>query len=164
MFVKYLGLFMGGYYFVFSFYVFVFYCCFATVYSRSSYTSCSCYFYVVLLGARRSTEFSSTSFCRHRTMCRFGGYRLGCASGSWSDILRVIGRNHFWSVCLGSFRDRICYSIICCYCFCHTLFSAGAEDHSGSIVFVFGNHLVSPVVHFSLFAIECVHHEVYDGG
>jgi hypothetical protein len=44
------------------------------------------------------------------------------------------------------------------------LCSAGAEEHSGSDVFVFGNHLVSPVVHFSLFAIKCVHHEVCHGG
>jgi hypothetical protein len=145
-----------GYYFIFYFYVFVFSCCFATVYSRSSYASCICYFSVVLLGAWRSTEFSSTSFCHHKMMLRFGGYRLGCtgcASGSWIYLSRVIGRDHFWSVCLGSFRNRVCYSIVCCYLFCRTLCSAGAEDHIGSVVFVFGNHLVSSVVHFSLFAI-----------
>jgi hypothetical protein len=100
-------------------------------------------------------------------MRRFGGYRLGCAgcaSGSWSDLSRVIGRNHFWSVCPGIFRNHMCYSILCCYRFCHMLCSAGLEDHSGSVVFVFGNHLVSLVVHFSLFAIEWVHHEVCHGG
>jgi hypothetical protein len=92
-------------------------------------------------------------------MRRFGGYRLGCAgcaSGSWSDLSRVIGRDNFWSVCLGSFRDRLWYSIVYCYRFCHMLCSADAEDHSGSVEFVFGNHLVSQLVHFSLFAIECV--------
>jgi hypothetical protein len=94
----------------------------------------------------------------------FGGYRLGCASGSWSNLPRVIGRNHFWSVCLGSFRDHMWYFIVCCYCFCHMLCSSGAEDHSGSVVFVFGNHLVLPFVHFSYFAIECVRHGVRHGG
>jgi hypothetical protein len=140
--------FYRGYYFIFSFYVFVFSCCFATVYFRSSYVSCICYFYVVLLGVWWATEFSSISSCCHRMMRRFGGYRLGCAdcadcaSRSWSDLSRVIGRDHFWSVCLGSFFDRVCYSIVCCYRFCHMLCSAGAEDHSGSVVFVLGNNLV----------------------
>jgi hypothetical protein len=63
-----------------------------------------------------------------------------------------------------SFRDHMCYSIVCCYRLCHTLCSDGTEDHSGFAVFVFGNHLVSPVVHFSLLAIECVRHEVCHGG
>jgi hypothetical protein len=97
----------------------------------------------------------------------FGGYRLvcvGCATRSWSNILRVIGRDHFWSVCLGSFCGRNCYLIVCCYHFDHMLCSVGAEDHSGSVDFIFGNHLVSTVVHFSLFVIECVCHEVCHGG
>jgi hypothetical protein len=119
---------------------------------------------VVLLGAWQSTEFSSISSSRHRMMRRFGGYRLGCASGSWSDLLRVIGRDHFSSICLGSFRGCMCYSIFCCYHFDHMLCSIGPEDHSDSIDFVFGNHLVSPLVHFSLFAIECLRREVYHGG
>jgi hypothetical protein len=166
MFVQWLG-FYGVIFLFYFFNVFLFSCCLATVYSRSSYASCICYFSVVLLGAWRSTEFSSTTFCRHRMMRRFGGYRLscaGCVSGSWSDLSRVIGCDHFWSVCLGSFHDCMCYSIVCCYRFCHTLYSAGAEDHSGSVVFVFGNHLFSPVVIFSLFAIKCVRHEVCHGG
>jgi hypothetical protein len=89
-------------------------------------------------------------------MRRFGGYRLGCASVSWSDLLRVIGRDHFWSVCLGSFHGCMCYSIVCCYHFDHTLCSVGAEDHIGSVEFVFGYHLVSTVVHYSLFAMKFV--------
>jgi hypothetical protein len=97
-------------------------------------------------------------------MRRLGGYRLGCVSGSWSDLSRVIGRDHFWSVWLGSFRDRMWYSIVCCYRFCRRLCSAGVEEHSDSGVFVFGNHLVSPLVHFSLFAIECVRCGVCHGG
>jgi hypothetical protein len=94
----------------------------------------------------------------------FGGYRLGCTYGSWSDLSRVIVRYHFWSICLGSFRDRMCYFIVCCYRFCRMLCSAGVEDHSGSVVFVLGNHLVSPVLHFALSAIKCVRHEVCHGG
>jgi hypothetical protein len=143
--------FYRGYYFIFSFYVFDFSCCFATVHFWSSYPSCICYSSVVLLGAWPATEFSSIYSCRHRMMRHFCGYCLvyaGCASGSWSDLLRVIGRDHFWSICLGIFCNRMCYSIVCCYRFCHTLCYAGLEDHIGSVVFVFGNHLVSPVVHF----------------
>jgi hypothetical protein len=59
-------------------------------------------------------------FSLHRMMHRFGGCHLGCAccaSGSWSDLSRVIGRDHFFSVCLGSFHDRMLYSIVCCYPF-----------------------------------------------
>jgi hypothetical protein len=100
-------------------------------------------------------------------MRRFGGYRLGCAgcaSGSWSDLLRVIDRDHFWSICLGSFRDRMWYSIVYCYLFCHMLCFADAEDHSDYFVFVYGNRLVLPFVHFSLFAIECVRRGVCRGG
>jgi hypothetical protein len=158
------GSFYGGYYFIFSLYALVFSCCFAAVYFRSSYASGICYFSVVLLGAWRATEFSCISFCRHSLMRRFGGYHLGCASESWSDLSRVIGRDRFWSVCLVSFRDGMCYSIVCWYRFCHALCSAGTEYHSGYVVFVFGKHLVLPVVHFSLFAIECVRHEVCHGG
>jgi hypothetical protein len=60
----------------------------------------------------------------------------------------VIGCDHFWSVCLGSFRTRMCYLVVCCYHFDHALCFVGTEDHSGSIEFVFGNHLVLTVVHF----------------
>jgi hypothetical protein len=97
----------------------------------------------------------------------FVGYRLGCAgcsSGSWSDISRVIGHDHFLSVCRGSFRNCMVYSIVCWYRFYHRLCLAVAEDHSDSTVFVFGIHLVSPFVHFSLYAIECVCRGVCHGG
>jgi hypothetical protein len=67
-------------------------------------------------------------------------------------------------VCLGSFRDRMQYLIICCYCICHMLCSADAEDHSDSVVFFNGYHLVSPFVHFSYFAIKCTRHGVCHGG
>jgi hypothetical protein len=97
-------------------------------------------------------------------MHRFGGYRPGCASGSWSDISRVIVRDHFLSVCPGSCRDRMLYSIVCCYRFYHRIWLAVVEDHSESAAFVFGIHLVSPFVHFSLSAIECVRHGVCFGG
>jgi hypothetical protein len=97
-------------------------------------------------------------------LLRFGGYRLGCASGSWSDLVRVICRDCFWSACLGSFRGCMCYSIICCYHSGHTIFYVGAEDDIGSVDFVFSNHLVLIVGHFSFFAIGCVHHEVCHGG
>jgi hypothetical protein len=40
-------------------------------------------------------------------MRRFGGYRLGCASESWSDLLRVIGRDHF-----GAF-SLVVFTIVC---------------------------------------------------
>jgi hypothetical protein len=122
---------------------------------------------MVLLGAWRSTELSNISSSCHSMMLRFGGYRLGCvgcASRGWSDLLRVIGRTHFWSVCLGNFRGHMCYLIVCCYHFGHTLCSVRADNHIGSVDFVFRNNLVSTVVHFSLFAIECVHHEACHGG
>jgi hypothetical protein len=156
--------FLLGYNFIFSFYFFVYSCCFATAEFWLSYSSYICDFSVVLIGAWRSTEFSSISSSCHIMMRRFGGYRLGCASGSWSDLLRVIGRDPFWSICLGSFRGRMCCSIVCCYHFDHTICSVGVEDHSGSVEFIFGNHLVLPVVNFSLFAIDCVRHEVCHGG
>jgi hypothetical protein len=38
------------------------------------------------------------------------------------------------------------------------------EDHSDYVVFVFGIHLISPFVHFSLSASECVCHGVCHGG
>jgi hypothetical protein len=97
-------------------------------------------------------------------MQRFGRYRLGCASGSWSDLSRVIVRDHFLSVCPGSCRDRMLYSIVCCYRFYHSFCLAVVEDNSDSAAFVFDIHLVSPFVHFSLFAIECICHGVCDGG
>jgi hypothetical protein len=97
-------------------------------------------------------------------MRRFGGYHLGCASESWSHLSRVNGRDRFWSVCLGTFRDRMWYSMVCCYRFFHMLCSADAEDHSDSVVFVFGYHLVLQLVHFSFFSIECVRHGVCHGG
>jgi hypothetical protein len=100
-------------------------------------------------------------------MRRFGGYHLGyagCASGSWSDLSRVIGRDHFLSVYLGSFRDHMWYSIVCCYRFCHIICSADAYDHSDYVVFVYGYHLVLPFVHFSYFAIKCIRHGVCHGG
>jgi hypothetical protein len=97
-------------------------------------------------------------------MHRFGGYRLGCASGSCSDLSRVIGRDHFLSVFVGSFHDHMLYSIVCCYRFYHSICLAVAEDQSDYVVFVFGIHLVSPFVHFSLSAIECICHVVCHGG
>jgi hypothetical protein len=103
----------------------------------------------VLRGAWQSSKLSSISFSLHRTMHRFGDYYLGCASGGWSDLSRVIGRDNFLSVCLGSFHDRMLYSIFCCYLFYRRLCHAVAEDHSGYVVFVFGIHLVSPFVNFS---------------
>jgi hypothetical protein len=95
---------------------------------------------------------------------RFGGYHLGCTSGSWTNLSRVIGRDHFLSVCPGSCRDCMWYSIVCCYRFDHMICISVAEGHSDFAVFVFGIHLVFPFVRFSLFAIECVRHGVCHGG
>jgi hypothetical protein len=100
-------------------------------------------------------------------MHRFGCFRLGCAgcaSGSWSDLLRVIGRDHFLSVCPDSCRDHMLYSIVCCYHVYHRLCISVVEDHSDFAAFVLVIHLVSPFVHFSLSAIECVRHGVCHGG
>jgi hypothetical protein len=50
------------------------------------------------------------SFCHRRMLHHFGGYRLDCADcacGSWSDLSRVIVRDHFVNVCLGSYHDRM---------------------------------------------------------
>jgi hypothetical protein len=66
------------------------------------------FFSVVLLGL----FISSISSCHNRTMLSFGGYRQGCAScasRSWSNLVRVICRDHCGSVCPGSFRDRMSY-------------------------------------------------------
>jgi hypothetical protein len=52
---------------------------------------------------------SSISSCRHRTMLRFSGYRQGCASGSWSDMVKVICRDHCGSVCPGCVHDHMSY-------------------------------------------------------
>jgi hypothetical protein len=95
---------------------------------------------------------------------RFGGYHLGCASGSWSDLSRAIVRNHFLNVCPGSCHDRVLYSMACGYSFYHRFCLSVVEDHSDSAAFVFGIHLVSPFVHFSLSAIECDRHGVCHGG
>jgi hypothetical protein len=102
-------------------------------------------------------------------MHRFGGYHLGCAgcadcaSGSWSDLSRAIVHDHFLSVFPGSCHDRMLYSIACCYFFDHRFCIAVVENHSDSAGFVFSIHLVSPFVHFSLSAIECVRHGVCHG-
>jgi hypothetical protein len=100
-------------------------------------------------------------------MHRFGGYHLGCsgcASGSWSNILRAIVLDHFLIVCPGCCHDRMLYSIACGYRLYHRLCLAVVEDHSDSAAFVFGIHIVSPFVHFSLSAIECICHVVCHGG
>jgi hypothetical protein len=60
----------------------------------------------VLLG------YSNISFCHRRMMRRFCGYRLDCAdcacgSWSWSNLVRVIVRNHFVNVYLGNYHDRM---------------------------------------------------------
>jgi hypothetical protein len=80
-------------------------------------------------------------------MHRFGGYHLGCASGSWSDLSRAIVHDHFLSVCPGSCRDRMLYSTVCCYHFYHRLCLAVVEDHIDSAAFVFAIHLVSQFLH-----------------
>jgi hypothetical protein len=71
-------------------------------------------------------------------MHHFGGYRLGCAgctSGSWSDLSKVIGCDHFLNVCPDSCRDRMLYSIVCCYLFYHRLCLTVVEDHIDSAAF-----------------------------
>jgi hypothetical protein len=154
---------MEAYYFIFSFYVLSV----IAVSLLCILSQVTCRAFVTFLWCCLDRgDLLSFSFCNHIMMRHFGGYCLGCAgcaSGSWSDILRVIGRDHFWSVCLGSFRDRMCYSIVCYYRFCNTLCSSGGRTIMVLLCF-FGNHLVSPVVYFSLFAIECICHEVWHGG
>jgi hypothetical protein len=100
-------------------------------------------------------------------MLRFGGYRLGCAgcaSGSWSDLMRVICRDHCGSVCPGSFCDRMRYFIACCSHSGYAICFIGVEDHSDYAGFVFCIPLVLIVEHFSLLAIVGVSHEVCHGG
>jgi hypothetical protein len=97
-------------------------------------------------------------------MLRFSGYRLGCASGSWSDLVRAICRDHLWSVCLGSFHDRMCYSIACCSHSGQIICFVGVEDHIDSVGFVLCNPLVLIVEHFPLLAIGGVRHGVCHGG
>jgi hypothetical protein len=97
----------------------------------------------------------------------FGGHHLGCAgcaSGSWSDLSRVIGRDHFLSICLGSCRDCMRCLIVCCYRFNHAICLDVGEGHSDFALFVFGIHLVLQFVRFSLFPIECVRRGVCHGG
>jgi hypothetical protein len=118
--------------------------------------------YLFQVGLLNSSIYSFT----HKKMLRFGGYRLGCAgcaSGSWSDLVRVICRDHCGSVCPDSFRNRMSYLIACCShsgkkCF------FGVEDHSDSVSFVFCNRLVLIVENFSLLAIGGVRREVCHGG
>jgi hypothetical protein len=86
----------------------------------------------------------------------FGGYHLGCADcacGSWSDLSRVIGRDHFVSVCLGSCHDRTRCWIICCYDLDHMICPGAEEGRSGFAVFVFCIQLVLLIAHLSCLAI-----------
>jgi hypothetical protein len=110
--------------------------------------------FVVLLGVFfflvGLLNFSISSF-PHRMMLHFCGYHLGCAgcaSGSWSNLMRLICRDHLWIVCLGSFRDCMCYSIACCSHSYQMICFVGVEDHIGSVGFVFYNFLVLIVEHF----------------
>jgi hypothetical protein len=53
---------------------------------------------------------SNILFFHRRMLHHFGGYRLGCANcacGRWSGLSRVIVRDHFVNVCLGSYHDRM---------------------------------------------------------
>jgi hypothetical protein len=86
----------------------------------------------------------------------FGGYHLGCADcacGSWSDLSRVIGRDHFVNVCLGSCHDRMRCWIAYCYRLDHMVCPDVEEGRSDFAVFVFCTQLVLPFVHLSCFAI-----------
>jgi hypothetical protein len=109
-------------------------------------------------------KLSSISFSLRRMWHRFGGYHLGCACGSWSDLSRVIDRDHFLSVYPDSCRECMRCLIVCCYCLYHMICLAVVEGHSDFAVFVFGILLVLPFVRFSLFAIGCVHHGIFHGG
>jgi hypothetical protein len=99
------------------------------------------------------------SFCHHRMLHHFGGYRLGCADcacGSWSDLLRVIVRDHFVNFCLGSYHDRMLYfDLIVC-----PVVEEGRGDFVG---FVFCTQLVLLFAHLSYSATECVHHVFFHG-
>jgi hypothetical protein len=96
---------------------------------------------------------SNISFCRRRMLHHFGGYHLDCACGSWSDLSRVIGRDHFVNVCLGSCHDRMRYLIVCCYHFDHNFCPEVEEGRSDFAVFVFCIQIVLPLVHLSFVAI-----------
>jgi hypothetical protein len=106
----------------------------------------------------------SISFYLRRMWHHFGGYHLGCACGSWSDLARMIGRDHFMSVCPGTCRDCMRCLIVCCYPFDHMICIVVEEGHSDFAVFVFGILLVLPFVRFSCFVIGCVRHGFCHGG
>jgi hypothetical protein len=100
-------------------------------------------------------------------MHHFGGYHLGCvdcACGSWRDLSRVIVRNRFVNVYLGSYHNRmLCYNV--CYChFDRIACNVVEEGHSGFVGFAFVVQLVLLLAHLSYFAIECVHHVFCHGG
>jgi hypothetical protein len=95
----------------------------------------------------------SISFYLCRMLHDFGGYHLGCACGSWSDLSRVIGRDHSVNVCTGSCHDSMRCLIFSCYCFDHMTCLEVEEDHSDFVVFVFCIPLILPSVRFSCFAI-----------
>jgi hypothetical protein len=89
-------------------------------------------------------------------LLHFGGYHLGCADcacGSWSDLSRVIRRDHFVNACPGSCHDRMRCWIVFCYRFDHMICIEVEEGHSDCDVFVFCIQLFLPLVHLSCFAI-----------
>jgi hypothetical protein len=99
---------------------------------------------------------SSISFYLRRMLHHFGGYHLGCAGcarGSWSDLSRVIGCDHFVNAFPGSCHDCMRCWIVCCYRFDHMICLEVEEGHSDFAVFVFCIPLVLPFMHFSCFAI-----------
>jgi hypothetical protein len=95
---------------------------------------------------------SSILFFLRRMLHHFSGYHPGSACGSWSDLLRVIGRDHFVNVCPGSYHDCMrCLIVCCCYRFDHMTCLEVEEGHSDFAVFVFCIQLVLPFVRFFIF-------------
>jgi hypothetical protein len=94
-------------------------------------------------------------------MRRFGGYRLGCADcacGSWSDLSRVIVRDRFVNVYLGSYHDRmLCNNVWYCH-FDLIACPVVEEGRSDFVGFSFVVQLILLLAHLSYFAIECIHH------
>jgi hypothetical protein len=111
---------------------------------------------MVLREAWYFCRLSNFFVCLRRMLHRFGGYHLGCAGcacGSWSDLSRVIGRDHFVNVCPCSCHGCMWCLIVCCYRFNDMTCLEVEEGHSDFVVFVFCIPLVLPFVGFSCFAI-----------
>jgi hypothetical protein len=144
---------MGFYLFYLFFLSFCIFFLFTIVMLWLSYRACILRLLVVMREPWYCCLLSNISFCHRRMLHHFRGYHLGCACGSWSDHLRVIGRNHFVNACPGSCHHCMRCWIVCCYRFDHMICLEVGEGRSDFAVFVFCIQLVLPFVHLSCFSI-----------